>query len=102
MARTSTVYQVVARPRLVAGVDFKFLAFNGLCAFEIVAVGHFWPWLAVTWVIHKILQAVARHDALMRPIFFAYAKQKDYYEPWPVETTFHNMRPRNLGRGVLR
>lgn len=100
--RVSKVYQVLARPKLVAGVDFKFLVLNGaMCAIALLVV-HFYYWIAITWLIHKVLQAIGRKDALLRPIFMTYARQADHYEPWPTTDSRRRMRPRDLGRGVLR
>ncbi|MEY2152277.1 VirB3 family type IV secretion system protein [Rhodanobacter sp. 115] len=100
--RISKVYQVLARPKLVAGVDFKFLVLNGaICAIALIVVKFYW-WAIPTWIIHKVLQAIARKDALLRPIFMTYSRQTDHYEPWPTTDGTRGMRPRDLGRGAMR
>lgn len=100
--RVSKVYQVLARPKLVAGVDFKFLVVNGAVAAIALIVVKFYYWIAVTWIIHKVLQAIARKDALLRPIFMTYSKQANHYEPWPTTDSARGMRPRDFGRGAMR
>lgn len=100
--RTSKVYQVLARPKLIMGVDFSFLVMNVALAAIICLVMHVWWWLIVTYLIHKVLQAIARKDALTRLIFIVYSKQRDHYEPWPAPDAVRGLRPRDFGRGALR
>ncbi len=100
--RTSVVYQVLARPRLVAGADFNFAAVNVAIGAIVVVILHFWYWAIGVFVIHKVLQAIARNDPLSRVIFVTYGKQRDHYEPWPRENAVRGLRPSNFGRGAAQ
>ncbi|TAN03138.1 MAG: hypothetical protein EPN36_14165 [Rhodanobacteraceae bacterium] len=100
--RSSVVYQVLARPRLVAGADFKFVAINVCLAAIVCIIIHFWWYLIGMYVIHKVLQAIARNDPLSRVIFITYSKQRDRYDPWPRENAVRGLRPANFGRGAAQ
>lgn len=100
--RSSVVYQVLARPRLVAGADFTFEAINVCLAAIMCIIIHFWYWVVGAYIIHKVLQAIARNDPLSRVIFVTYSKQCDRYEPWPRENAVRGLRPANFGRGAAQ
>lgn len=100
--RSSVVYQVLARPRLVAGADFTFEAVNVCLAAIVCIIIHFWWYLIGAYVVHKILQAIARNDPLARIIYVVYHKQSDHYDPWPRENVVRGLRPVNYGRGAAQ
>lgn len=100
--RTSRVYQVLAKPRLILGQDFPFLVMNMAIAAVMVLDLHVYWWLFITFIIHKVLQAIGRNDPLMRRIFLVYSKQADRYDPWPSVDAVRGLRPRDFGRGSLR
>lgn len=100
--RVSHVYQVIAKPKLIAGVDFSFMVVNAaLCALALL-VAHFPYWILMTILIHKVLQVVAKNDPLLRQIYMTYSHQGTRYSAWAYPDGLRGQRPRDLGRGALR
>lgn len=99
--RISKVYQVLATPRLIAGVEYALFMSNVAITFLFCMVLHFWWWLLGAFLIHKLLQVSAKNDPLTRPIFITYSHHADHYEPWPSTLNARSPRPRNFGRGDL-
>lgn len=99
--RISHVHQILAQPMLFMGVEYPLAMSNFLLALLFGAALHFWYWLGVTVLLHKLLQVVTKKDPLMRHIFLTYSHHADVYEPWPSTRNARGLRPRNIGRGDL-
>lgn len=99
--RQSKVYQVLARPQLIAGVDPKFLGLNIMLTALMLTI-HFWYWIIMTYFIHVLMKRVWRKDPLMYKLYLRYSWQGDYYDPWVDPDPRRGLRPMNFGREVLR
>lgn len=101
--RSSRMYPVLSRPRLLAGVEHGLAVANGTLA--IVAVMHYrqWQLLPMFILIHALMAAASRNEFDIRRVYRRYASQSDYYEPFPREFGMktRNPRPAGWGRGLL-
>ncbi len=100
--RSSRMYPVLSRPRLVAGVEHGLAIANGTLA--IVVVMHFrqWTFLPVFVLLHMLMAVASKHEVDIRKVYRRYSIQADCYEPFPRNrgSKIRNPRPHGWGRGV--
>lgn len=99
--RSSRMYPVLSRPRLLAGVEHGLAVANGTLA--IVTVMHYrqWQFLPVFVLIHVLMAAASRYEVDIRKVYRRYASQADHYEPFPRNrgSQTRNARPEGWGKG---
>lgn len=100
----SKVYQGLAQPILIAGVEPNLILLNvGVLFFFVIVLRASWwvvAWAGVAWVIHQALKAVNRADPFARRVYLVYQLQADRYEPYPEPFPRRGRRPVKFGRGV--
>ena len=101
MRAPSVVYQSMAQPPLVAGVEPRLMVLNVGVGFVVTFLFKWWFLVGAVWLIHHALKALSKNDPFVRRIYVLYQRQADRYEPWPELTPRRGLRPLNIGRGIV-
>lgn len=99
--RRTPVRGALMEGKRIAGVEANMVIANGTIAAAMVMGLYWYWWLAMAWVIHRLLKHVYRQDMQARLVYLRYAKQVDRYEPWPRINQMRAKRPVGWGRDAL-